>query len=190
MANTVSNYLQIVGTDEVQDKMDDLFESAGGYADTTQFVNTFYGTEFEGGVKFDWLYDNVGAKWIYVENAIDNGRWNISSANYTPKEFWIHLYKLAVKIDPNVEIEVKYQDESYEPVGGFVVKKDHEGNPAWAQQETYDMEDPTADMDWEDEDYDDTQMNFMEDVDDTMEHCMDYAHDTVWSGEGESINIK
>ena len=46
MANTMTNILQIVGTDEVQDKMDDLFESAGGYADTTQFVNTFYGTEF------------------------------------------------------------------------------------------------------------------------------------------------
>jgi len=190
MANTVSNYLQIVGTDEVKNEMDSLFMNAGGYADTDQFVNTFYGTNFEGGVKFDWMYDNVGTKWIYIENEIDLGNWNISSANYTPKDFWIHLYKLAVKIDPNVEIEVKYQDESYEPVGGFVVKKDHEGNPAWSQEEDYDMEDPTESMDWDDEDYDSVQMNFMEDIDDAMEHCMNYAHDTVWSGEGESINIK
>lgn len=189
MANTVSNYLQIVGTDEVQDKMDDLFENAGGYADTTQFVNTFYGTEFEGGVKFDWLYDNVGAKWIYVENAIDNGRWNISSANYTPKEFWIHLYKLAVKIDPNVEIEVKFEDESFEPIGAFVAKKDHNGVPGWSMEEDYEMEDPTVDMDWEDEDYDDLQMQFREDVEDGQDGLLNYAHDTVWSGEGEVINL-
>lgn len=189
MANTVSNYLQIVGTDEVQDKMDDLFESAGGYADTTQFVNTFYGTEFEGGVKFDWLYDNVGAKWIYVENEIDNGRWNISSANYTPKEFWIHLYKLAVKIDPNVEIEVKFEDESFEPIGAFVAKKDHNGVPGWSMEEDYEMEDPTVDMDWEDEDYDDLQMQFREDVEDGQDGLLDYAHDTVWSGKGEVINL-
>ena len=183
----MTNILQIVGTDEVQDRIDDLFENAGGYADTAQFVNTFYGTEFEGGVKFDWLYDNVGAKWIYVENAIDNGNWNISSANHTPKEFWIHLYKLAVKIDPNVEIEVQYHDEGYQPVGGFVVKKDHEGNPSWSEQEDYEMEDPTADMDWEHEDYDDLQMQFNEDVYEAMSLCTEYAHDTVWSGEGTKL---
>lgn len=183
----MTNILQIVGTDEVQDKMDDLFDNAGGYADTTQFVNTFYGTEFEGGVKFDWLYDNVGTKWIYVENDIDNGSWNISSANYTPKEFWIHLYKMAVEIDPNVEIEVRYHDEGYQPVGGFVVKKDHEGNPAWSEQEDYDMEDPTAEMDWEDEGYDDAQMEFNEDVEEAMTLCMEYAHDTVLSGEGTKL---
>ena len=183
----MTNYLQIVGTDEVQDQMDALFDRAGGYAETDKFVNTFYGTEFEGGVAFDWLYDNVGAKWIYVENDIDNGSWNISSANYTPKEFWIHLYELAVEIDPNVEIEVKYQDEVYNPVGGFVVKKDHEGNVAWAESEDYDVEDPTSDMDWDDEDYDDAQMNFLEEVDDIMEGCMNHAHDTVWSGEGNKV---
>ena len=189
MANNVSNYLQIVGTDAVQDAMDDLFENAGGYAETTQFVNTFYGTDIEGGVQHTWLYDNVGAKWIYVENCIDNGSWNIQSANHTPKEFWIHLYKLAVKIDPDVKVEVKYQDESYNPVGGFVVKKDHNGTPAWAESEEYDVEDPTVDMNWEDDGYDDAQQEFNEMLDDMQTGHINYAHDTVHSGEGTKIEL-
>lgn len=184
----MSNYLEIIGTDEVIQAMDDRFENAGGYADTDQFVNAFYGTDFEGGVSHEWLYDNVGVKWIYVENAIDAGSWNISSANYTPKEFWIQLYKLAVEIDPEVQIQVKFQDESYQPIGGFVVKKDHNGVPGWSMEEDYDVEDPTADMDWDDEDYDDTQMDFMDDLDTMMTRLMNYAHDTVWSGEGNNLD--
>ncbi len=187
MANNVTNYLEIIGNDDVVNAMDTLFENAGGYAETNKFVNSFYGTEYEGGVPHDWLFDNVGAKWIYVENDIDAGSWNIQSANYTPTEFWIQLYKLAVEIDPKVEIQVKFQDESYEPVGGFVVKKDHEGVPAWSMEEDYDIEDPTADMDWEDEDYEETQMDFMDELDDVMTSLMNYAHDTVWSGEGNKI---
>lgn len=187
MANTMTNYLEVKGTDEVIEAMDALFENAGGYAETHTFVNSFYGTDYEKGVPHDWLYDNVGAKWIYVENEIDRGEWNISSAAYTPEHFWVHLYKLAVKIDPNVEILVKFQDESYEPVGGLVVKKDHNGVPAWSMSEEDDIEDPTADMDWDDEDYDETQMNFMEDLDDIMNDCLNYAHDTVWSGEGNKL---
>lgn len=187
MANNVTNYLEIVGTDEVIQAIDAKFDAAGGYAETDVFVNSFYGTAFEGGVKFDWLYDNVGSKWIYVEHNIDSGNWNIQSANYTPKEFWIHLYKLAAEIDPNVEIQVKFQDESYEPVGGFVVKKDHTGVPAWSMEEDYDVEDPTADMDWEDENYEETQMDFIDDLEDTMTSLMNYAHDTVWSGEGNKL---
>jgi hypothetical protein len=190
MANTVSNFLEIVGTSEVKEAMDNLFSNAGGYADTTQFVNTFYGTEFENGVSHDWLFENVGSKWIYVENEIGEGEWNISSAGYTPEHFWIHLYQKAVEIDPNVEIVVKFQDESYEPIGGFVVKKDHEGVPRWSMVEEYDVEDPTADMDWDDEDYDDTQMQFMEDLDDMLTNLVNTAHDNVWSTEGKKLDEK
>lgn len=187
MANTISNYLEIIGTDEVIQAMDDRFNNAGGYADTDKFVNAFYGTDFEGGVPHEWLYDNVGVKWIYVENVIDAGSWNISSASYTPKEFWIQLYKLAVEIDPNVEIEVKFQDESYQPIGGFVVKKDYNGVPGWSMEEDYDVEDPTADMDWDDEDYDSVQMDFLDDLDIMMLRLTNYAHDTIWSGEGNEL---
>ena len=187
MANTMTNYLEVKGTDEVIEAIDFMFEQAGGYAETDVFVNSFYGTDFKGGVPHDWLYDNVGTKWIYIENEIDRGEWNISSATYTPEDFWIKLYKIASEIDPNVEILVKFQDEVYEPIGGFVAKKDHNGVPRWAMQEDYDMEDPTSDMDWDDEDYDEKQMNFIEEVDEQQVLMLNYAHDTVWSGEGELI---
>ena len=139
MANTVSNYLHIDGTKEVQDKIDELFLNAGGYAETNLFVNSLYNTEYKEGVPYEWLYDNVGTKWIYVENEIDRGRWNISSANYTPKEFWIHLYKLAVEIDPNVRIEVKYHDEGYEPIGAFIINRDSNGISQYSNVEKYDI---------------------------------------------------
>lgn len=187
MANNVTNYVQVVGSEEVIQAMDEKFKEAGGYGDTDKFVNAFYGTDFEGGVKFDWLYENVGSKWIYVETEIDAGNWNIQSANYTPKEFWIHLYKMAAEIDPKVEIEVKFMDEGYYPIGGFVVKKDHKGVPAWSMEEDYDVEDPTESMDWEDEDYDSVQMDFMDDLEDGMTGLMNYAHDTIWSGEGNKL---
>ena len=35
MANTVTNFLEVVGTEEVKAAMDELFNNAGGYADTT-----------------------------------------------------------------------------------------------------------------------------------------------------------
>ena len=185
----MTNYLEVKGTDEVMTAMDARFENAGGYAATDKFVNAFYDTDYQGGVPHDWLFDNVGAKWIYVENEIDRGEWNISTAGYTPEHFWVHLYKLAAQIDPDVEILVKFQDESYSPVGGFVAKKDHNGVPGWAMVEDYDVEDPTADMDWDDEDYDDTQMNFMDDLDDVMTDCLNTAHDKVWSAEGNKIEL-
>lgn len=187
MANNVTNYVEIVGTEEVIEAMDTRFENAGGYADTDKFVNAFYDTEYEDGVPHDWLFDNVGSKWIYVENAIDAGMWNIQSANYTPKEFWIHLYKLAAQIDPDVEIQVGFEDESYEPVGGFVIKKDHNGIPAWSMEEDYDVEDPTADMDWDDENYEETQMEFVDELDDIRTSLMNHCHDTIWSGEGNKL---
>ena len=134
------------------------------------------------------MFENVGSKWIYVENEIGEGEWNISSAGYTPDKFWTHLYKKAAEIDPEVQIVVKFQDESYEPIGGFVVKKDQEGVPRWSMEELYDVENPTEDMDWDDEDYDDTQMQFVDDLDDMLTDLANNAHDNVWSGQGNLLD--
>ena len=107
MANTVTNFLEIIGTDEVKSAMDELFNNAGGYAETHTFVNSFYGTDYEGGVPHDWLFENVGSKWIYVENEIGDGEWNISSAGYTPDKFWTHLYKKAAEIATEKDVEME-----------------------------------------------------------------------------------
>lgn len=193
MANNVSNYLKIIGTDEVIAEMDKRFENAGGYNDVLKFSQAFYDNvetdESGNAVMYSWTLDNLGAKWVYVENQINDGEWNIQSANHCPQEFFVHLYKLAVQIDPEVQIEVKFHDESYEPVGGFVAKKDYQGKPAWSMEENYDIENPTDDMDWDDEGYDDAQMKFQEDLEDMMTDLCNTAHDNVWSIEGNPIEL-
>ena len=100
------------------------------------------------------------------------------------------MYQKAAEIDPNVEIVVKFQDESYEPIGAFVVKKDYQGNPGWSMEELYDVENPTEDMDWDDEGYDDAQMKFQEDLDDMLTDLANTAHDNVWSIEGKKLDEK
>ena len=180
MANTVSNYLHINGTDEVQNKIDELFLKAGGYAETNLFVNSFYNTEYESGVPYEWLYDNVGTKWIYVENEIDIGRWNISSANYTPTEFWIHLHKLAVEIDPNVRIEVQYHDEGYEPIGAFIINKDSDKITQYANVEKYDITELLE------EDEEGWGFNYI-DVEPHIDECMYDAESIIKTNKGTKI---
>lgn len=192
MANNVSNYLEIKGTDEVIDAMDALFDLARGekYMDILGFCKAFYTdveTDESGtAVMYSWTLDNVGAKWIYVEDCIDTGRWNIQSANYTPKEFWIRLYELARAIDPNVVIEVKFEDESLEPVGALVIK-DHDGVGDMHIREEYDLEDPTIDMDWDDEDYDEKQMEFMEEKDELIDSLLELCHSVIDGDDGETV---
>jgi hypothetical protein len=56
--------------------------------------------------------------------------------------------------------------------------------------EEYDVEDPTADMDWDDEGYDDAQMEFVEDLDDMLTNLANTAHDNVWSTDGKLLDEK
>jgi len=192
MANNVTNYVEIIGNPMVIEKMDNLFQKSeeGPYNENlVRFVKTFWGESCEGidggSTKNLWMLDNAGAKWVYTENNIDEGHWNIQSANYPPVEFFIQLYKLAQEFDPSVEIKVKFQDESFEPVGGFSAKRDHEGVARYHLQENYELEEP--EFDYDDEDYDDDQSSWYEEVDDIQNDCWSYATDECWSGEAKEI---
>ena len=191
MANNVSNYLEMKGTEEVIAQMDDLFDKARDCKYDEQmstFVKTFYdnpGLGEDGKSTINaWMYDNAGVKWMYVEDCIGEGEWNIQSANYTPKEFWIRLYKLASKIDPEVVIEVKYQDEGYSPVGGFVIKKSPTSVIRWFEKEVFDLEDPTVDMNYGSDGYEDASQDFYEKVDDTQIECVSTCHEMIDSNKG------
>lgn len=192
MANNVSNYLEIKGTDEVVDAIDALFDLARGekYMDILAFCKAFYPdvetNEAGDAVMFSWTLDNLGAKWVYVEDCIDTGRWNIQSANYTPKEFWVRLYELARPIDPDVIIEVTFEDEAYQPVGALVIKN-NEGMGDLHMVEDYDLEDPTVEMDWEDENYDQTQMNFIEEKEDIIENLLKTCYEWIDGNDGETV---
>ena len=102
---------------------------------------------------------------------------NLSQYCTTSKSVsFIHLYNLCFPLDNEVVIEVKYEDETFNPVGALVVKTTtyegeegeevKEGNIWFEQTE---MEDPSVDMDWEDENYDAVQMDFMESVAETQD---------------------
>ena len=113
---------------------------------------------------------------------------SIESAWYPPKEFLIHLYNLMSKIDPETIIEVQYEDEAYNPIGAIVIKKDDDGVPVIYQDEDDEMEDPTEDMDWDDEGYDEAQMDFMDSIAVRQDEMLKFCYEMIEENEGEEIN--
>jgi hypothetical protein len=193
MANTVTNIVQIYANDEAIDKINERFEVAGGYGDMVSFAKAFYDEpeiiidrNGEEGVSFNWSLDNMGAKWVYIENDIDMDRWNISSANYYPHEFLKRLFELVVAIDPEAYIVNKYNDETYDPTGVVVYKKDSEGNFSWYEYEES-KEDPTNDMDWEDDAYEDERENFIYEIEEFHEEYEGYCIRMIDEGDGNEF---
>lgn len=185
MANNVTNYLKVIANDETTNRIDEMFDNAGGYAETLKLSKSFFGESVEDSNL--WFLDNLGAKWVYVENSIDMGEWNIQSANYPPKEFYIHLYKLITETDPDGYLEVRYEDESLSPIGGLVVKKGPNGDICFKDREDNDVEDPTANMEYDDEGYDEAQMNFTDFKFDMMDNMVSMCHSVIDEGNGEII---
>ena len=88
-------------------------------------------------------------------------------------------------IDENVEIEVKYEDEGYDPIGAMVIKKDKGGTPCiWEEEDTIDN--PLDDMDWEDEGYDEAQQEFYDEIYETKNELLKECHELVLT-DGEPI---
>jgi hypothetical protein len=185
MANNIANYVSIIANEETITRIDNMFENAGGYAETLKFSETFYGDLVED--SNEWYLDNLGAKWVYVENNIDFGKWNIQSASYTPKEFFIQLYKLITETDPEGYVEVKFEDEGCSPIGALVVKKSKSGHSCISIEEDYDVVDPTEDMDWDDEEYENTRMEFTDTKFDLMDSLLKVCHDTIDENNGEIV---
>jgi hypothetical protein len=147
MANDITNIIKIIGNEDVIHAIDTRFENAGGYGEVTTFVKAFYDNpemNEEGNILNSWTLDNMGSKWVYIENAIDYGKWNLTSANYHPKEFILHLWKLASEIDPDVEIINEYECMNL-VLGCMLVKKDEEGIPRYIELEESDYEAPDED---------------------------------------------
>lgn len=151
----------------------------------TAFYNNVERAE-NGGVMNSWSYDNLGSKWTTLYDVQGEGEFSIESAWYPPKEFFIHLYNLCVKLDENVEIEVTYEDESYSPIGAIVIKKDRDGTPCMWSEEDNDIVNPLDDMDWDDENYEATSQEFYESLYDKQQAYLKQCHELVIT-DGEPI---
>jgi len=188
MANNLKSVVQVYANEETIKYLDGLLDTAND-GEIGTLAKTFYEdveVSENGGVMNVWSLDNMGSKWTYMEDIIDDGNFTLISAWYPPKQFFIHLYNMLVEKDPDVFIEVMYEDEGFDPIGAIVIKKDKDGTPCiWVEED--EMEDPTVDMDWEDEDYDETQMNFYEELSERQEEMLQSCHDLI-DTDGEPID--
>jgi|TARA_R110000796_G_scaffold141200_1_gene257465 hypothetical protein len=193
MANNLKSFVTIKGNEEVTKLIDSLVDKVNDNdsdSPVTAFATAFYDevelTE-DRGVLNTWSNENLGSKWTTLYDAIDEGEFSIESAWYPPKQFFIHLYNLCVKVDGNVEIEVTYEDETYSPIGAIVIKKDRDGTPCMWEEEDNDIENPLEDMDWDDEKYDETSEEFYESLYDNQQSLLGLCHELVIT-DGEPID--
>jgi hypothetical protein len=184
MANNLKSFVEVKGNEEVVKLIDSLIDKVNDNdsdSAVTAFATAFYDdvdlTE-DRGVLNAWSYEKLGSKWTTLYDVIDSGAFSIESAWYPPKQFFIHLYNLCFPLDNEVVIEVKYEDETFDPVGALVVKsvtyygENDETTEGKLWFEQTEMEDPTVDMDWDHEDYDQTQMEFYESVAETQDNLL------------------
>lgn len=191
MANNLKSTVEVKGNEEVIKLVDSLIDKVNDNnsdSPVTAFATAFYDdvdlTE-DRGVLNEWSYEKLGSKWTTLYDVIDQGAFSIESAWYPPKKFFIHLYNLCFPLDNEVVIEVKYEDETFDPVGALVIKTlTHEGDEGEVSEgrlwvEETEMEDPTVDMDWDHEDYDQTQMEFYESVAETQDNLLSQCMELV-----------
>ena len=184
MANHVSNNIRVVGNEKVQERMNEYIEALEEleYSDTGGFARVFYknpDTGEGGGIMHAWAGENIGAKWAYFEHTIDSDEIKVTSAWYPVKEFTMHLYNLLVELDPDVAVENRYEDETYDPVGGILVYKNH-----IFMDEDGDFEYPDEDEMDEDDDYDNMMMVFYDEVGETQDGFISVGYNIINSGEG------
>ncbi|MEN8857655.1 MAG: hypothetical protein ABF260_06280 [Flavobacteriaceae bacterium] len=185
MANHLKSFIEVKGNEEVLKLVDSLVDKVN-YSNEdaiVAFAKAFYDDVALGengrSVMNEWSYENLGPKWTQLCDVQGKGMFSIESAWYPPKQFFFHLFNLCFPLDNNVVIEVKYEDEGFDPVGAMALKagmtedENEElvlAGHVWGEETV--LEDPTVDMDWEDEDYDQTQMEFYETLAETQDKLL------------------
>jgi len=190
MANNLKSMINVIANEEAITELQRRVELSRDNDSISAFAKAFYDDvelSENGGVMNSWSLDNLGSKWTYLSDNWGGGEFVIESAWYPPKEFFVHLFKMMHAIDPNTVVEVQYEDETYDPVGAFVLKVDSNGDMVISQNEEDELEDPTADMDWDDEEYEQAQMDFMDSVAESQQNMLAMCHEEIENNDGEII---
>lgn len=185
MANHVSNNIRVVGNEKVQERMNEYIQALEEleYSNTGGFAKIFYKNPEigeGGGTMNSWAGENIGAKWAYFEHTIDDNEIKVTSAWYPVKEFTMHLYNLLVELDPDVAVENRYEDETFEPVGGILVYKNH-----IFMDEDNDFEFPDEDDMENEEEYEDAMMELYESVGETQNAFIEAGYAYINNGDGD-----
>ena len=183
MANNVTNNIRVIGNEKVQERFDQFVESLKelDYRDDVGFVKVFYknpNISEDGNIVYDWAEENLGSEWAHFEHVIEKNEIKITSAWNKATNFTIHLYNLLVELDPEVAVENRFEDESYESVGGMLV---HKGS-------TYSDEEYFEYPDEDDEDgEEDVLMKFYDEIGNFQNTCITDGYESVESEFAEPI---
>ena len=163
MAQEMESYVRIHNGDKkVAEKLKEIF---GNGDSSIPLINNLYGKNYtwdndisrqeneEAENTFpgwDWMQENVGAKWIQCEFDYDDNPDHIhlvlTTAYSVPQPYLKKLSEVLIDIKEDCYITGTYEEESYEPMGAFLYGK------IWDDIEDYDDE-IDQDKIWEDDFY-------------------------------------
>lgn len=149
MANEVSTVVLLRDKNE---KVDEFIQSHlvdGEYGkdiDGLKLYNTLFGTDFTESdpPTRQWAVEHLGSKWIHFEY-IDHDQINLISAWDFPHKLIEKLTEQLLEICPEIIVLGTFEDETYDPSGGFLYAKDYD--------EYEEIDDIDHDLLWEDDDY-------------------------------------
>jgi hypothetical protein len=166
------------------------YESSFGQLGGVELINRVYKTTFtwnpsltheenttEGNTlpDLEWMHENVGSKWIFVETFDiddDTSTLSLSTAWSFPEPFVQKLTDILTQIKSDVYLSGLYEDEGLDPVGGFVFGHDYD------DIEDFDHEYESDEV-WED---DDVREKFYDELnalrDELVESYLDFIEDT------------
>ena len=101
-------------------------------------------------------------------------------------------HNLNFEKNPNVELlnvpnVINVSSVSNDDSDEESISNDEESDFEIEETEDYDMEDPTADMNWDDEGYDDVQMNFTDEKFEALDDMVTMCHRMIDSGKAEVL---
>ena len=113
-----------------------VYPSDGSYSlQSIGIVNkmwkTNYSVENNSYPEYEWMLDNIGAKWIEIEcddEPIFDTEYSfrVTSAWHVPDEYLRKLTAELVKIKEDVTVSGTYEDESLDPIGSFIFALDYD----------------------------------------------------------------